>query len=549
MEPCSTRARRVSISGSLNTSQSAHIFPVRAGAPPPSSSSTANLDVSVTDPGGDPVSGANVLACASTCVAANGGEGQDAGHYFFNGLQPGDYSISVAPLGDSLLRATKDVTLAAGDDLTTSIGVARASGTGAGAPPSQMTIHDCLVGILHYQIAVGNHTVASGTALDSGGGTYLIDFAGMSFGLQRVQISSQVVCAEGTDDQTTEIFADPSGTVVDDAAQQAALPDATVTLLDSSGNAVPAGCCRLSGATPQNPETERGRRLVGLGRGSGHLPRHGGQERLRVDGEHAADGHIRRRRLRHRAAPLLRRIAATALRRRPPPRRPRPRRRRRRPPPPPATAASAAAGAGPELRRAPFSGTVLVNGQPLVAGTQIPFGSTVDATKGTVTLRQHARPASCRRHRSRERSSGRPGGRRLDRARPLGGNFGVCTKQGATHRRKPRPRRPTRPSCAASGATARASSRRRAVTRRRRCAAPSGTRPTAATGRASPPRGSRHRARPRQAHHRHRHRAALLPRESPVGRLAAAVACELGAHQSAAPTAQTRHRLRSFGSW
>ena len=35
---------------------------------------------------------------------------------------------------------------------------------------------------------------------------------------------------------------------------------------------------------------------------------------------------------------------------------------------------------------APFSGTVLVNGQPLVAGTQIPFGSTVDATKGTVTL-------------------------------------------------------------------------------------------------------------------------------------------------------------------
>ena len=34
----------------------------------------------------------------------------------------------------------------------------------------------------------------------------------------------------------------------------------------------------------------------------------------------------------------------------------------------------------------PFSGTVLINGQPLVAGEQIPFGSIIDATKGTVTL-------------------------------------------------------------------------------------------------------------------------------------------------------------------
>ncbi|HEY5058414.1 MAG TPA: fibronectin type III domain-containing protein [Gaiellaceae bacterium] len=34
----------------------------------------------------------------------------------------------------------------------------------------------------------------------------------------------------------------------------------------------------------------------------------------------------------------------------------------------------------------PFSGTVLINGQPLVVGEQIPFGSIIDATKGTVTL-------------------------------------------------------------------------------------------------------------------------------------------------------------------
>src|SRR5262249_28525042 len=34
----------------------------------------------------------------------------------------------------------------------------------------------------------------------------------------------------------------------------------------------------------------------------------------------------------------------------------------------------------------PFLGTVLVDGKPLVAGENIPFGATVDATKGTVIL-------------------------------------------------------------------------------------------------------------------------------------------------------------------
>ena len=41
---------------------------------------------------------------------------------------------------------------------------------------------------------------------------------------------------------------------------------------------------------------------------------------------------------------------------------------------------------GQSLDVAPFSGNVLVNGQPLVAGQQIPFGSIIDATDGTVTL-------------------------------------------------------------------------------------------------------------------------------------------------------------------
>ena len=38
----------------------------------------------------------------------------------------------------------------------------------------------------------------------------------------------------------------------------------------------------------------------------------------------------------------------------------------------------------------PFSGTVLVNGQPLRAGEQIPVGSTIDTTHGTITLETRA---------------------------------------------------------------------------------------------------------------------------------------------------------------
>jgi CSLREA domain-containing protein len=48
------------------------------------------------------------------------------------------------------------------------------------------------------------------------------------------------------------------------------------------------------------------------------------------------------------------------------------------PPPPPVK--------GQSLDAAPFSGNVLINGKPLVAGELIPFGSIIDTTNGTVTL-------------------------------------------------------------------------------------------------------------------------------------------------------------------
>lgn len=48
------------------------------------------------------------------------------------------------------------------------------------------------------------------------------------------------------------------------------------------------------------------------------------------------------------------------------------------PPPPPVK--------GQSFDAAPFSGNVLIDGKPLVAGELIPFGSIIDATNGTVTL-------------------------------------------------------------------------------------------------------------------------------------------------------------------
>jgi CSLREA domain-containing protein len=83
---------------------------------------------------------------------------------------------------------------------------------------------------------------------------------------------------------------------------------------------------------------------------------------------------------------------------------------------------------------APFSGTVLVNGRPLVAGTQIPFGSTIDATKGTVTLISIGPTGQLQ-------TASFTGAvfqvvQAVDGSTELvltGGNFGVCTAKKARH--------------------------------------------------------------------------------------------------------------------
>ena len=74
-----------------------------------------------------------------------------------------------------------------------------------------------------------------------------------------LQLDITITCASATETQTAVLFADPSGTVVDDNAGGAALAGATVTLLDAAGNAIPSGDPRLSAATSANPETSDAR--------------------------------------------------------------------------------------------------------------------------------------------------------------------------------------------------------------------------------------------------------------------------------------------------
>ena len=97
------------------------------------------------------------------------------------------------------------------------------------------------------------------------------------------------------------------------------------------------------------------------------------------------------------------------------------------PPPPPVS--------GQTIDTFPFSGTVLVNGQPLQAGQQIPVGSIIDATHGTVTL-ETVGPNGQIQFASFTggvfRVDQQPGG--ITVLTLLGGNFDICpTKKNKRH--------------------------------------------------------------------------------------------------------------------
>jgi hypothetical protein len=107
------------------------------------------------------------------------------------------------------------------------------------------------------------------------------------------------------------------------------------------------------------------------------------------------------------------------------------------PPPPPPAAAAPAAGAPPPPTKGvsadatPVTGTVLVNGKPLVAGERIPIGATVDATNGTVTLESVSTTGTLQRANFAGATFklGQPASG-ITTLTLKGGNFNVCSTKG-----------------------------------------------------------------------------------------------------------------------
>ena len=144
-----------------------------------------------------------------------------------------------------------------------------ASATGSTATgPSSFTVAGCPGGRLHYVVSGDGATLGSGDATDAAGsGSYAIDVSALGVGHRgTLKLDITIVCGQQPDQHTTAIlFADPSGTVVDDGAGGAALAGATVTLLDSGGDAIPRRPAALAGQRRQ-PRDERRARPLGLGR-------------------------------------------------------------------------------------------------------------------------------------------------------------------------------------------------------------------------------------------------------------------------------------------
>ena len=162
------------------------------------------------------------------------------------------------------------------------------SGAGASdAGPSTFRVAGCTGGTLHYVATADGVSLGSGDVADGAGntpvdGVYTIDVTSLNPGhAAMLQLDVTITCAQVTETQTAVLFADPSGTVVDDNAGGSPLAGATVTLLDAAGNADPAGRPAPLARDLGQPRDERRPRRLGLGRRARHVPRDRDEDRLR----------------------------------------------------------------------------------------------------------------------------------------------------------------------------------------------------------------------------------------------------------------------------
>ncbi len=344
--------------------------------------STRELSGFVRTADGSTVPGVLVRVCRGA-VCEDTTSNSD-GFYDFTDLAPGAYVVRALPADPAMLavQLDADLTLASVQGLDLRLVASGASSTENG--PSTFLVSGCAGGSLHY-VATGDGTpLGSGDVADGAGGTpidgvFTIDVSSLApghFAMLRLDIT--ITCALGpSETQTALLFTDPSGTVVDDAAGGAGLAGATVTLLDASGTPIPAGDRRLSPATAANPETSDARGAWAWDVTSGTY-----YVRAQKTGcGTTTSGALVVTPANPVSGVVLHLSCGT------PPEEPTP---TPTPPgfppsqPPPSTLPDPVQGVN--FNVVPISGTVLVNGAVLPAGQQIPFGATIDATNGVVSI-------------------------------------------------------------------------------------------------------------------------------------------------------------------
>jgi PKD repeat protein len=331
----------------------------------------------VLDGNGAGVVGVLVRACLTgTCTNTTSGA---RGAYSFLTLTPGKYVVHALPSGLMLLAAQATPTVTPNGAISGVILRLATSGfVSAPDGPKIFRVNGCTGGSLHYVVKGDNVTLGSGDVDDGAGstpvdGVYSIDLSALTIGHPTVlEVDSTITCPNSTiESQTGLLFTDPSGTVVDDSAGGAVLAGATVTLLDSNGNAIPSNDPRLSSSTASNPETSDangawawdvtpGTYRVGATKQNCGSTTSG---TLTVTANNPAAGVV------------LHLSCTTST-----------------PTPPgfPPTATPPPSGLPNPTKDSanviPISGTVLVNGIPLPVAKQVPFGSIIDATHGIVAV-------------------------------------------------------------------------------------------------------------------------------------------------------------------
>jgi hypothetical protein len=349
-----------------------YVFPVRSGSAPTGFSISGHVRAGSTD-----LAGTEVAACAgSQCTSTIANED---GIYTISGLQPGRYVVRALPAaGTGLLPLEQTVTVSDGDS------------TGVDFKFSMklhdrvLTITGCAGGTATYRIARGDRVLATGSMPElPPGGIYSINVDDVSPVHGHVTVTTVLTCPGSETPPSTEavdVFADPSGTVVDASGRP--VNGATATILrrnESTGvfEAVPAGSSYLSPASPNNPETTGSDGAFGWDVSPGEYrvqasrPGCGSAETdtLVVSATQNPTGIIVRLPC---GAPLPVDVPVA---------------------PPigleptlPAPVVVLAPPTAGESNLVPIIGTVLVDGKPLPGGVQIPFGSIVDTTKGIVQI-------------------------------------------------------------------------------------------------------------------------------------------------------------------